>query len=301
MAAAAWQLTAHLLSGRSASVSLRPDSDVAELRSAMAAALGLDVEGLQLFHDGADILGSGPLGRSLESLGISDGARLDVAVRSWTRPAQPPARSRLCLSAVSKARSSAFTGCFYLDIDTAASKATVEKWRKNDHDKFVYDTQLGTTTGYRQHWMTGSKEYEQPLGFSGVPLAELFDAWLGRVKPVFDDADRFWRVPVDASRDTDAEDDKLDELQLRFQALCEADDKSSRTNPRPPGKGFKAPSDDCTELLVDAQMPCFRLLRVLVGPDGMPIRAAIFTECPGHAVVEEYVVEMNDERRRRFD
>merc|ERR1712087_707587 len=99
-------------------------------------------------------------------------------------------------------------------------------------------------------------------------------------EPVLDQSDRFWKSP---------EDDIPEQMMTR-----------RPDHPRRPSGGkfdfasfrpqydrttpgyFIAPSTDCIEVIVNATMTYMTLFRILLDQDGRPIRAAIYTNCPGH-------------------
>merc|ERR1712187_270605 len=162
-------------------------------------------------------------------------------------------------------------------------------------DNHPIDTVAGTCTGFHQHWMCGQRPIETSLDLS-VPLADLLGTWIARSEPPLDRADRFWKLP-----DTAAE-EKLDES---VEVAANSHVFSKRRGPsefditkcRPqhdtsvPG-WFTAPSSECTELVVNATLSIMTLFRVLLDPQGRPIRAALLVSCPNHDEVEEYDVKL---------
>jgi hypothetical protein len=284
-------LTGTMLSGREVSVTLPSQSFVAQLRCAFADAFGLEQhgEGLRMIFGSRDLSEvEGQL--TLEEAGLVHGSRLEVGLRSWVRPMEVPAKCRLTLQGRRRCRSSAFIIRYELTIDVPGNRIQAEKWRKHDHDYFDIDTFAGTTTGYRGHWMCGNTDVRDKLSIHDVALADMLEQWIGQCKPVFSEADRFWKSSDSLDNDTHkgARQDKSQHV------LARVDDCDIFQN-KPQGHApdwFAAPSPECTELIVNAKLPFMDLLRVLLDAKGRPIRAAVFAGCPNHDLVEEYDVDV---------
>merc|ERR1712190_388472 len=72
--------------------------------------------------------------------------------------------------------SSAFTISYKVSGSLSDEWLYVEPWRKNDHDKLLFDHQAGTMIAETSHCMAGSSTHSKPLGESN-PLRELSEAW----------------------------------------------------------------------------------------------------------------------------
>merc|ERR1719469_1305217 len=190
--------------------------------------------------------------------------------------------------------SSAFIARYTLAVDAPSNTVEVEQWRKNDHDAFTVNTATGVVSGYKQHWMCGDRPFEHKLGFK-KPLADLLEEWSAFMTHVPADAAtlRFWALPgaAAAKDDPDRESDEDDAGPRRGSKADLTKFRPRRHDGQPPG-WFESPSDDCVELVVNADMTFMTLLRVLLDADGTPIRAAVVMDCPNHDKVEEYTVEL---------
>jgi len=291
-------ITASMLSGRSFSFTVFDHDSMLQLRHGISAALGLEHRSTHLFHDGHDLSESDAL--TVGAAGLVDGSHLEVGVRSWTKPMQVPPHCCLTLEARKRYASSAFIVRYVIRVDVPNSEVRMEMWRKNDHDTYTFNTALGTCKGRRQHWMCGDTPSESQLGVSRL-LADLMQDWLLQAMPVFAEADRFWKLPAEVEEADSTEvqgSARSPDLTQRRSARRiprqqSKDFESARPNASPIVPGwFVAPSSGCTELVVNTSLSVITLLRVLVDAQGLPVRAAVFTECPNHDQVEEYDVAL---------
>jgi len=158
--------------------------------------------------------------------------------------------------------SSSFTILYKITADIPEGVMVLEPWRKNDHDRLVFDSKAGTFTAEKSHWMAGKSTHTAAL--KNDPLAALLNGWSAAVEPVTKDSERFWRTP-------DVEDAK----------------KAARG-------WFMAPSADCVEILADVPLDNKRIVRLLIDGEGMPVSAAIagckIGEC--RKDLEEFDVEL---------
>lgn len=287
-------LTANMLSGRQATVALPSQSSVTQLRRAFADAFALEAPGagLHVIFGSLDLSEVETDALTLEEVGLANGSRLEVGLRSWVRPMAPPSKFHLGLKGRSRCRSSAFTCRYDLTVDVPGNSAAVETWRKNDHDKFNINTIAGTVTGYRGHWMCGNSEFHKELSFRDASLADVLKQWMDQCKPVFSETDRFWKSPESLTPNEKIESRPWPALDC---PLHSEDDDLSKHRPRYHASDwFTAPSADCTELIVNARLPFMTLLRVLLNTEGRPIRAAVLVLCPNHDPVEEYDVRVEE-------
>jgi len=285
-------ITASMLSGRSCSFTAFEHDSMLQLRHRISAGLGLEQCSMHLAHNG-NALSESDRVSTVGEAGLVDGSHVEVGVRSWTKPMQVPPRCCLTLEARKRYASSAFTIRYVFAVDVANSEVGVQMWRKNDHDTYQFNTVLGTCKGRRQHWMCGDTPSERELGVSW-PLADMLQDWLLHAMPVFAEADRFWKLPAEVEVADPAEDKASITAKRRGWERYNAEEfESARpiASPNVPG-WFVAPSNDCTELVVNTSLSVIQLLRVLVDAQGRPVRAAVFTACPNHDQVEEYDVTL---------
>jgi len=294
------RLTVSMFSGRTASLTVPSSSTLLQLQEAVEAALQIQGR-MQLLLGGRQLLpgggGNGAEGAAtLAEAGLTDGARLEVALSSSIRPMDVPDVCHLRLQSRKKCHSSAFTIRYDLRLDVPNSKVHVELWRRNDHDTLDFDTAKGVLEGVDQHWMCGNTPYTKALGFQ-EPLADLLRRQIEASEPVTDEAERFWREPKPEEEEGAAGPEALAEAERsRYQSYVSRDDEHW-TAMKPPKHGapevqgsFVAPSRDCTELRVNVSMPFMKLARVLIDAEGLPVRVAVYTRAPNHDDVEEYLV-----------
>merc|ERR1719277_1941944 len=84
--------------------------------------------------------------------------------------------------------SSAFTILYKISGSLSDEWLYFEPWRKNDHDKFLFDHRAGTMIGVKSHWMAGSSTHSNNLGESN-PVQDLSEAWGSPPARVVQDAD----------------------------------------------------------------------------------------------------------------
>lgn len=286
-------VTVAMMSGKSTKVALPSSGTVSQLRREAAAALELGAKAsiLRLVHGERTLSDSSVLKMSLKEAGVEDGALLHAAVSGGCMM-ELPEHFSMTVSARSPIRSSAFTAEYVVQADIPANTATVELWRKNDHDTVTYDTLAGTLTTVVEHWMTGSQQRQEALGIS-VPLRELLLRRIAGLEEVVDEADRFWLLP-DSSMPLELPPETSGRLSIH------SDDWQSLRPLRgrgPHPDSWVAPDDRCSERTVGADIPTasrgsLLILRLLLDPSGRPIRAAIATPrgVPNHSQVEEYEI-----------
>lgn len=312
------RLTACMLSGRSVTFSLPESSTVAQLCSEIAKRLEVTGGTLQVLLDGKRVAPAGSGGdaeatagmaASLVEAGLHDGARLQVALSRGVRPMEVPSSFRLSVRSRKACCSSAFIIDYRIEVDIPQSRAQVELWRKNDHDVLTFNTAKGILEGSRQHWMCGSTPFTATLEVC-EPLRSLLERRIEGLAPVGSEADRFWLLPEEPAGGN-VGDGSSTAATAAGQEGSEPAGRQRRVSPRrrrhseeewtscTPERGsrsdwFRAPSADCTELVVNISLPFMRLLRVLLDPDGRPVRAAVHTVAPNHDEVEEYDVVLKE-------
>ncbi|CAE7276039.1 unnamed protein product [Symbiodinium sp. CCMP2456] len=276
-------------------------AETAELRSRRAAAAepaetalrGLSAEVQEWIVDGPvqEVLGNlGCSSKTLAAAGLgSDVRSLTVLHIGFTPMALLPERFLVQFKS-SRQRfgtgySSAFASLYYLRGDAAARQMVMEPWRKNDHDKFIYDMGECTMKAITSHWMSGSTEKTQALNVGFDPLAEFLQSWQDARCRRVSEEDAYWRKHVDArDADIDAEDAAM--------AFTASTPSSLRPKHGAVPGWFVEPSSGCTEILCEATVGQLKILRLLINQDGEPIRAALHLQraSPLHEEVEEFDV-----------
>jgi len=185
--------------------------------------------------------------------------------------------------------SSSFTVIYKIRAKLAEGFMEFEPWRKNDHDKYVYDSDAGTVSKHTSHWMAGSKESTHELNGKG-PLGDLVDGWRAPAKRVQQDSSLVWRrTDSDACCGTEegAGPHRFDRHD---------DEKQDHPNYSALPGWFIAPSEDCIELQVNIPIPLFgkKICRLLIDRDGAPLRAALCGCKVGamHEDIEEFDVSL---------
>jgi len=284
-------ITASILSGQQAAVALNSRSLVLQLQSDIAKAFALEPGYFQIFSQDKDLSHESYAGLTLKMAELINGSHVDIVIRSCARPMKVPSSFHLCIKGRRPFRSSAFTIRYNVEVNVPENHVDVQLWRKSDHDSFHVDTQAGVVKGSTQHWMCGDSPVESTLDFK-MPLSQLIEGLLGRCKPVFDKADRFWKSEEDISDAMQQPSQQHRRKNLRGDldiAKCRPEYRSDQ-----PPEWFTAPSADCTELVVNARLRFMTLFRVLLDMDGRPIRAAILVDCPNHDAVEDYDVQLTE-------
>jgi len=223
----------------------------------------------------------------------------DVTVVGFVAPLKPlPATFQLELESVRfnllRTRcSSAFTLLWKMMGSRPDGTLEVQPWRKNDHDKLLFDCKSDTLTVEDMHWMCGTSKNEISLN-GRDPLDEVFTAWHPDAATVVQDSDRFWRSEAGESpdeaeteEDRDSDNDSPEQSRPRYSSV--------------PG-WFTSPLPDLVELKVQVPLPLGRrghpdnplpmIIRLLVDAEGLPLRAAVSGCRIGgcHDDIEEYIV-----------
>lgn len=282
-------LTVSTLSGATATLEVPCTCYLTELRAKIENVLEIPSEKQRLLLDEREVPMDTSKPTTVQEAGLYDRAQLDVVCCSWVMPMPYPKLFHLNLS-TSRRRllpahggfSSAFIIMYDIKVDVPRSRAHVQQWRKNDNDRLEFDTIAGTYTGAHGHWMGGDSDISGSIAVAR-PMEELLQCGLGRLKPVLDEADRFWQLP--ATDATEAPDTP------QAPASKSAPGRPIQ-HPDMPG-WFVAPSAECTEFQIDADLPFMMLSRVLIDIEGKPIRVALAgPPRPNSDPIEEYDVRI---------
>eukprot|EP00930_Biecheleria_cincta_P082595 TRINITY_DN72304_c0_g1_i1.p1 TRINITY_DN72304_c0_g1~~TRINITY_DN72304_c0_g1_i1.p1 ORF type:complete len:329 (+),score=39.79 TRINITY_DN72304_c0_g1_i1:49-987(+) len=242
---------------------------------------------------------------TLVDTNICDGDRITV-VHAGFEPLVPlPDFFELTLTSVrerfGRRYSTAFVIVYKIEANIPEGRMIIEPWRKNDHDRTVYDCKAGIVESMTSHYMCGESTAETPL--ADDPLSAFAASWAAPCTRVTEDSERFWRWPVVSDSDSDA-----------YEAAPDRgrdDDKPQLYPKRHAVPGwFVAPSEDCTEVMVDLPIvpatrrhivPATRrqnvsIRRLLLDAEGRPLRAAVQGCKIGclHEDIEEYDIKLQN-------
>jgi len=228
---------------------------------------------------------------TLGDVDICDGDQLTVLHNGFTPMVPlPEAFSLKLISFRQRIRSpcsSSFVMMYRICGNVATDRLSLEPWRKNDHDRFVYDRKRRTTAFMTSHWMSGETKHTSKL--KGIdPLTDLLRSWHLPTRCVFDESDKFW-LPAD----------KQPEHEHGFDDDWPDDESNEQVRPnRMAVNGwFIIPSEDCFEVQVDIVCGGVKIIRMLLDSSGMPVRAAL-KNCsagsPCHQDIEEFDVELKE-------
>merc|ERR1712194_15524 len=180
--------------------------------------------------------------------------------------------------------SSAFTILYKISGSVSDEWLYFEPWRKNDHDKLLFDHRAGTMIGVKSHWMSGSRTHINNLGESN-PVQKLSEAWGSPSTRIVQDADRFWLTGSSSRTLTDEADADGNQKRPNYQAV--------------PG-WFIAPSEHLNEIEVNVPLPsrgdrsAKTIIRLLIDQKGEPVRAAVQGCTLGclHESIEEFEITL---------
>jgi len=275
------------VSGKSAALSTCSSASIEEVCAAIDELIGVPTDCQQWVVDGEEI--SLHECRVLADTQICHGDVITVAHSGFVPLGRLPETFRLDLTSArerfSSRYSSAFTIIYKVYANVPEGRMSLEPWRKNDHDRCVYDTKAGTVTSMQGHWMAGSSESTTPLS-GNDPLGALAGAWHGPAKRIQKESELFWRG---ASGSDKKEKEEHEEWRGR-------DDEEEQTSPNysaVPG-WFTLPSEDCAEIEVNLPFAGKRISRLLIDGEGRPVRAAMHGCKLGmlHQDIEEYDVQI---------
>jgi hypothetical protein len=260
------QLDVHLLSGRSATLSIRTTASPREVCVAIEELLGIPSHSQQWLRHSKEIWFQKLA--TMADTGLNSGDQITVMNNGFVPLVPLPNSFVLNLTSIRQRfrgrYSSSFTVLYKIRGSLSAEWLYFEPWRKNDHDKLLFDHQAGIMVAETSHWMAGSSTHRTSLGELN-PLGKLSEAWCSPPVRIVQDADRFWLT--DRSSDTLVEEIDVDGDQTRpnYQAV--------------PG-WFIAPSEHLNEIEVSVPLPSrdacsTRIIRLLIDQKGEPVRAAV--------------------------
>lgn len=223
---------------------------------------------------------------TLGDTNICDGDRITV-VHAGFEPLVPlPEFFKLSLTSVRerlhRGYSSAFTIVYKIEANIPEGRMSIEPWRKNDHDKTVYDCKACIKKCMTSHWMSGQRTHDSKL--DDDPLSSFVASWSAPCIRVKEASERFWR-------NTDA-------LETHPNPEFDDDEKQDYPNHNAVPGWFVALSEDCIELMVDVPiLGRNSICRLLIDAEGRPVRAALkgCKASSSHQDIEEYDVVLKTE------
>merc|ERR1711920_293895 len=194
-------LVVHVLSGRSATLSICTTASPQEACVAIEELLGIPSRSQQWLLHSKEIMFQKLA--TMADTGLNSGDHITVMNNGFVPLVPLPNAFALNLASIrqrlSRSYSSAFTILYKIRGSLSDEWLYFEPWRKNDHDKLLFDRQDGTLITEQSHWMAGFKTHTSNLGELN-PLGKLSEAWCSPSMLVVQDADRFWLT--DRSSDT---------------------------------------------------------------------------------------------------
>jgi len=193
--------------------------------------------------------------------------------------------------------SSAFPVIYKICVHFGERWMSFEPWRRNDHDRYLYDLTTDTVEMTESHWMAGTNRHLQPLKGKN-PLSALGDAWASNHRRIVNGEERFWRPgPADADGGGDeATSGDRGDRRRRGRPRSPTMEQEFPDRDAVPG-WFVMPTDECEEIEVRVPLPDGRdMVRLLLDRDGRPFRAAL-KGCkvgPMHEDIEEYSVKIKE-------
>lgn len=276
-------LQIHSLSGTTATVSSRLTTSPQELCTKIEGLLGMPACSQRWIVENKEILFHAA--STLAHAGLKAGDQLTVMHSGFAPLEHLPEEFKLDLTSVRQkfrtGYSSAFTIIYKYIGSFPAGWLYMEPWRKNDHDKLLYDVKAGVRKHISCHWMAGTRTDTSPL--ESDPIQDFRNCWAARPKRIRNDAERFWLTSGAVAPEDTPEDHRSDAPQARprYSAV--------------PG-WFVAPCEDCDEVEVDVPLPhCDkRIVRLLISREGKPLRAALrgCRMAMLHEDLEEYEISL---------
>lgn len=232
-------------------------------------------------------------GSLVASLDLKSGDCITV-IHSGFVPLQPlPSAFCLELNSVryqlQKRYSSQFVAIYKICVHFGERWMSFEPWRKNDHDRFLYDLVTDTVEIAESHWMAGTSRHLESLK-GADPLSALSDAWESGHRRMAHSKERFWRPPPANSGGDES---------VAPGGPGQPSDEEEQDFPEHgavPG-WFTMPAGDCEEIELRAPLPDGRaIIRLLLDRDGRPLRAALkgCKMSSMHEDIEEYSVKLTE-------
>jgi hypothetical protein len=278
-------LSVHNLSGNGCAVRLNTSTTPQELCRTIEKLIGIPHGSQQWLVAGSEVLYEN--GSTLAELGLKNGDQLTVMHSGFAPLASLPLFFALELTSARERFSSGYSSGFTIVYKCRASLVNrwlyFEAWRKNNHDKFLFDVKEDVRKDVTSHWMAGSSSHSHGLDGRDC-LQELCDSWKSTSTRV-ESMDYFWLDAVDAEA-----------LSRNNNGNWRNDDDEKRPSyHRVPG-WFVKPKNECRELKVDIPLPSGskRIIRLLIDRQGQPLRAAIKGCKMGqlHQDIEEFDVNL---------
>mmetsp|Transcript_53237 Transcript_53237/g.105795 ORF Transcript_53237/g.105795 Transcript_53237/m.105795 type:complete len:329 (-) Transcript_53237:271-1257(-) len=274
-------------SGHSGTLSVEHDLMAGEVKARVEGLLGIPAGSQRWLVELEELKVAD--GASVASLNLKSGARVTV-IHSGFVPLQPlPNAFSLELKSVRfqlhSRYSSGFTSIYKICGHFAERWMSFEPWRKNDHDRYLYDLTADTVEVTQSHWMAGTNRHLETLKGEN-PLSALSRAWASDHRRIAHNEMRFWRHPdAEGSGDESAAPGRSDDDQQEF-----------------PDYGavqgwFTVPTENCEEIELRVPLPDSReIVRLLLDDEGRPLRAALKGCKMGalHEDIEEYSVNLTE-------
>lgn len=280
------KLEINVMSGRSATLSICTTASPQEACVAIEELLGIPSQSQQWLRHSEEII----LHKlaTMADTGLSSGDQITVMNNGFVPLVTLPNAFVLNITSIRErfrgGYSSAFTILYKISGSLSDEWLYFEPWRKNDHDKLLFDYQAGTLIAETSHWMAGSKTHSSNLGEFN-PVRKLSEAWGSPSMRIVQEADRFWLTSSDSSAMTKETD---------------VDGKQKRPNYQAVPGWFIAPSEHLNEIEVSVPLPSRddhsvkRIIRLLIDQKGEPVRAAVHgCKMSGlHQDIEEFVITL---------
>jgi len=297
-------LTFCTCSGRSGTLSVEHDLMAGELKARVEVLLGIPA-GFQQWLVACEELKVAD-GLSVASLNLKSGDCVTV-IHSGFVPLQPlPNAFSLELKSVRyqlrSQYSSGFIAIYKICVHFGERWMSFEQWRKNDHDRYLYDLITDTVEIAESHWMAGTNRHLETLKGKN-PLSALSDAWASNHRRIVHCKERFWQLP-DANGGDDesvAPEEETKEAKKTTPGFCrlssDDDEQEFPDHSAVPG-WFIMPTEDCEEIELRVPLPDGKVMvRLLLDHDGRPFRAALKGCKMGsiHEDIEEYSIKLTEQ------
>merc|ERR1719240_363847 len=270
------ELSVHCLSGKTADLTVSSTASPQEVSAAIEQLLGIPSRSQQWLVESNPV--SFQEAPTVTAAGLQSGDKVTIVHGGFTPLVELPGAFSFELKTVRERQcSSAFRMLHKISASISENWLHYEPWRKNDHDKFLFDMHANKCTMQTSHWMAGSHTHVAEI--TENPLKAFRNGWNLPAKRASQEY-CFWRGPEYAQ---DQEDTTF---------ILENTQDQERPNYNAVIGWFVLPSENCNEIEVDIPVPngSQRIIRMLIDQDGMPIRAAVKGCSVGHMHqdIEEY-------------
>lgn len=237
--------------------------------------------------------------QTMADIGIASGSSITVVHAGTPDIPQLPNIFSLTLKSPRTSRirsrySSGFTVIYEMKGHVEDQWLYMEPWRKNDHDRLLYDSKSDQIIAETSHWMSGSSLSHRPLCGKDV-IGDFHRGWQNSGQWVKSPGDRFWLEngsPGHNEAESSMPVPTFDKGRRKEEVIPEKPNYLAV-----PG-WFVCPTDKIYhELDVHIPLPDQTAIkRLLVDESGKPLRAAIVNKSdrtsPTAERIEEYDVEL---------